>query len=338
MLVLGIESSCDETAASIVKDGKKILSSVISSQIADHSPFGGVVPEIASRKHLEAVSDVVDKAFKDAGAGIEDIDGVAVTKGPGLIGSLLVGFSFAKALVYASGLPWTGVDHLHGHLMSVFLEEKTPEFPYIALLASGGHTSLYHVKSHIDFEIIGRTRDDAAGEAYDKVSKMLGLGYPGGKIIDGLALQGDVRKYTFPRAWLEKGSFDFSFSGLKSAVRRAIEKIPDDEIQNEIPHIAAGFQAAVSDVLIKKSMNALKEYNCRGFALCGGVAANSGLRKGYEAECKKNKTELFLPSFSLCGDNAAMIACAGFYNLKNKITSSLDEEVYARGSFKSRQA
>lgn len=334
MLVLGIESSCDETAASIVEDGKTILSSVISSQIKDHSPFGGVVPEIASRKHLEAVADVVDKAVTEAGVTLDDISGVAVTRGPGLIGSLLVGFSFAKALVYSLNLPWTGVDHLHGHLMSVFLGDDTPEFPYIALLASGGHTSIYLVKSHLEYEIIGRTRDDAAGEAYDKVSKMLGLGYPGGKIIDDLAVKGNPEKYVFPRAWLEKGSSDFSFSGLKSAVRRVIDKIPPDEIENEIHDIAAGFQASVSDVLIKKSINAVKEYKCNSFALCGGVAANRGLREGYEQECKKLGVSLHLPSLSLCGDNGAMIACAGYYRLKNGLYSGLDEEVYARGSFR----
>lgn len=330
MLVLGIESSCDETAASIVEDGKKIYSSIISSQIAVHSPFGGVVPEIASRKHLEAVANVVDEAFKEASLTIKDLDGVAVTRGPGLIGSLLVGFSFAKALVYASGLPWVGVDHLHGHLMSVFLEEKTPEFPYLALLASGGHTSLYLVKSFTDYEIVGRTRDDAAGEAYDKVSKMIGLGYPGGKIIDDLAVQGDKSKYVFPRAWLEKGSFDFSFSGLKSAVRRMIDKIPENELENEIPDIAAGFQDSVSHVLIKKSMLAMEKYNCKNFALCGGVAANSGLRKGYAKECAKKGFNLFLPSISLCGDNAAMIACAGYHLLKKGITADIDSEVYPR--------
>lgn len=334
MLVLGIESSCDETAASVVLDGKKVLSSVVSSQIDDHALFGGVVPEIASRKHLEAVSDVVHQALEQSGTRLEDIYGVAATQGPGLIGSLLVGFCFAKGFSYASNLRFTGVDHLHGHLMSVFLEEKSPEFPYIALLASGGHTSLYLVKDHLNYEIIGRTRDDAAGEAYDKVSKMLGLGYPGGKIIDDLAGEGDPKKHPFPRAWLEKDSFDFSFSGLKSAVRRLIDSIPEDEIEKEIPNIAAGFQESVKDVLVRKSMDAMKHYRCSNFALCGGVAANSGLRSELEKRLPEKGMNLFLPSLSLCGDNGSMIACAGYYRFINENFTSFDDEVYARALFK----
>lgn len=334
MLVLGIESSCDETAASVVEDGRIILSSVVSSQIKDHAKFGGVVPEIASRKHLEAVSDVVDQAFKDAGIKISDLSGVAVTQGPGLIGSLLVGFCFAKALVYSSKLPFTGVDHLHGHIMSSFLGKEAPEFPFVALLASGGHTSLYYVKDYLTYEIIGRTKDDAAGEAFDKVSKMLGLGYPGGKIIDDLALKGDIKKYRFPRAWLDKESLDFSFSGLKSSVRRLIDKIDPKDISDEIFHIAAGFQDSVTDVLVKKSLRALKKYNCSNFVLCGGVAANSGLRKRYEEAFSSKNIKLFMPELSLCGDNAAMIACAGYYRLQNKMFASLNDEVYARALFK----
>ncbi|MGM0418121.1 MAG: tRNA (adenosine(37)-N6)-threonylcarbamoyltransferase complex transferase subunit TsaD [Thermodesulfobacteriota bacterium] len=335
VLVLGIESSCDETAASVVCDGRKVLSSVVSSQINDHLPFGGVVPEIASRKHLEAVSDVVDKALYDAHTDIKDLSCVAVTRGPGLIGSLLVGFCFAKAFVYASGLPWTGVDHLHGHLMSPFLEEESPQFPFIALLASGGHTSLYYVKNYLEYEIIGRTRDDAAGEAFDKVSKMTGLGYPGGKIIDDLSQTGDPEKYKFPRAWLEKDSFDFSFSGLKSAVRRTIDKIPAEDLENEVSHIARGFQDAVTDVLVKKSYLALSKYNCTNFVLCGGVAANSGLREKFKNLSKEKNINLFMPSLSLCGDNAAMIACAGYYRFLNGLTGDFGDEVYARALFKS---
>ncbi|MDY0133235.1 MAG: tRNA (adenosine(37)-N6)-threonylcarbamoyltransferase complex transferase subunit TsaD [Desulforegulaceae bacterium] len=334
MLVLGIESSCDETAASVVLNGKKVLSSIISSQIDDHSLYGGVVPEIASRKHLEAVSDVVFNALDQAGVKSEDLYGVAATQGPGLIGSLLVGFCFAKGFAFASNLKFTGVDHLHGHLMSVFLEEKAPNFPYVALLASGGHTSLYFVEDHLSYEIIGSTRDDAAGEAYDKVSKMLGLGYPGGKIIDEISKNGDPGKYPFPRAWLEKGSFDFSFSGLKSAVRRLIDSIPQDKIEKEIPHIAAGFQDSVKDVLVKKSIMAMEKYKCGDFALCGGVAANSGLRAELGKRLPKKGFRLFLPSVSLCGDNGSMIGCAGYYKfMKNKL-ASFDEEVYPRALFK----
>jgi N6-L-threonylcarbamoyladenine synthase len=334
MLVLGIESSCDETAASVVEDGKKVLSSVISSQIDDHALFGGVVPEIASRKHLEAVSDVLYKALEEAGTEIKDIYGIAATQGPGLIGSLLVGFCFAKGLSYASNLKFTGVDHLHGHLMSVFLEKETPDFPYIALLASGGHTSLYLVKDYLSYEIIGRTRDDAAGEAYDKISKMLGLGYPGGKIIDDLSKKGDPKKYKFPRAWLEKDSFDFSFSGLKSAVRRLIDKIPENMLEKEICHIAAGFQDSVKDILVTKSINAMEKYNCSDFALCGGVAANSALRSELEKKLPNKKMRVFLPSLYLCGDNGSMIACAGYYRFINQKFSDFNDEVYARAIFK----
>lgn len=334
MLVLGIESSCDETAASVVLNGREVLSSVVSSQIEDHALFGGVVPEIASRKHLEAVSDVVDQALKEASIDLKDLYGVAATQGPGLIGSLLVGFCFSKGFACASNLKFTGVDHLHGHLMSVFLGEEAPKFPYIALLASGGHTSLYLVKDYLSYEIIGRTRDDAAGEAYDKVSKMLGLGYPGGKIIDDLSKKGDAGKYVFPRAWLEKESSDFSFSGLKSSVRRLIDVISPDNIENEIADIAAGFQDSVVDVLVKKSMNAMKKYNCSHFALCGGVAANSGLRTALLKKSEKLGFSLYLPSLSLCGDNGSMIACAGYYKFLNGDLGSFDDEVYARALFK----
>jgi len=331
MLVLGIESSCDETAASIVEDGSRLISSVVSSQIMDHSPFGGVVPEIASRKHLEAVSDVVDKAFREADLAFDDVDGVAVTQGPGLIGSLLVGFSFAKAFAYAGKFPWVGVNHLHGHMMSVFLEKETPVFPYISLLASGGHTSIYLVKDYLHYDLLGSTRDDAAGEAYDKIAKMLGFPYPGGQIIDDLSLEGDKSLYKFPRAWLQKGSFDFSFSGLKSAVRRVIEKIPENELKENTPHIAASFQDAVTDVLVRKTINAAKVTGCNCIAICGGVAANAGLRKRFSEACMKENFEFFSPSLKFCSDNAAMIACAGYHKLKNNIFSDMNEEVYARG-------
>ncbi len=330
MLVLGLESSCDETAAAVVCDGTGLLSSVVSSQIADHSIFGGVVPEIASRKHLEAVADVVDKALSMAGISYSDLDGIAVTQGPGLIGSLLVGFSFAKAFAYASGLKWTGVDHLHGHIMSVFLEDNPPEFPFVALLVSGGHTSLYFVRDFLDYEIIGRTRDDAAGEAFDKVSKMLGLGYPGGQIIDKLSSEGDCGKYVFPRAWLEKGSLDFSFSGLKSSVRREIEKTGKENLSFEAAHIAGAFQESVIDVLIKKSLTALEKYKCKNFVLCGGVSANSGLRASCLSYFEKKNIKVFMPSLKLCGDNAAMIACAGYYKMKNNYFSDFEDEVYTR--------
>jgi N6-L-threonylcarbamoyladenine synthase len=336
MKILGIETSCDETAASIVEDGTTILSSVISSQIELHHQYGGVVPELASRKHVENIVPVVEEAFKTAGLSKNDVDAVAVTQGPGLVGALLVGFSFAKAFAYSAGIPFVGVNHLMGHINSVFpvLEKdqrqplKRPEFPFTALLASGGHTSIYYVTSHTDAELLGQTRDDAAGEAYDKVSKMLGLGYPGGKIIDDLAGKGNPQLIKFTRSFLNKKEFDFSFSGIKSAVARYIET--HDDYMSNIPDIVAGFQEAVVDVLAYKLINSAVTRKCGDIAVVGGVAANSRLRERVTFLAKKRGIRVFIPSLDLCGDNAAMIASVGYHYLQKGFVSGHDDDVFSR--------
>ena len=269
MIILGIETSCDETAAAVVVDGTTILSSVVSSQIAVHHPYGGVVPELASRKHIEAIVPVVNEALSTSGIDSKKLDAIAATRGPGLVGALLVGFCFAKSYAFALDIPWIGVNHLEGHINSVFLEADPPPFPFVALLVSGGHTSIYHVTSHTGFELLGQTHDDAAGEAFDKVAKMLGLGYPGGKVIDRLAGEGNPGNIVFPRPFLKKSAFDFSFSGLKTAVLRYIQNHKDDYKQ-QIPDIVAGFQEAVVDVLSHKVINAALKKGCDHIALVGG--------------------------------------------------------------------
>ena len=275
MIILGIETSCDETAAAVVKDGTGILSSVVSSQVKIHGRYGGVVPELASRKHIEAIVPVVDEALSEAGLPLKDIDAVAVTRGPGLVGALLVGFTFAKSLAFALKIPWVGVNHLEGHINSVFLEANPPSFPFVALLASGGHTSIYHITDHLTAELMGQTRDDAAGEAFDKVAKMLDLGYPGGGIIDRLAKQGDPASIRFPRSYLDKETFDFSFSGIKSAVQRYITA-HQDKYSKQIPDIAAGFQEAVLEVLSYKVIRAAVKKGCDRIALVGGLPPTAG--------------------------------------------------------------
>jgi N6-L-threonylcarbamoyladenine synthase len=329
MLTLGIESSCDETAAAVLKDSNQILSSIVASQVDVHSPYGGVVPELASRKHIEAIAPVVDEAIQSAGITASKLDGVAVTQGPGLVGSLLVGFSFAKAFAYAMDIPWIGVNHLEGHINSVFLTQTPPPFPFVALLASGGHTAIYHVTSHTTSTLLGQTRDDAAGEAFDKVSKMLNLGYPGGKIISDMAQKGNPENVFFKRAYLNKNEFDFSFSGLKTGVRRYIEKNPQQSAKNA-SDIAAGFQASVVDVLSFKLFAAAEKMDCRHVAVVGGVAANTNLRKEIEAQAKSKRMTVHIPPLSLCGDNAAMIAVAGYHHLAQGNTSLLDSDVYSR--------
>ncbi|MFC1856706.1 tRNA (adenosine(37)-N6)-threonylcarbamoyltransferase complex transferase subunit TsaD [Thermodesulfobacteriota bacterium] len=329
MIVLGIETSCDETAAAIVKDGTNILSSVVSSQVAVHHPYGGVVPELASRKHIEAIVPVVDEAFKAAGITKTDIDAIAVTQGPGLVGSLLVGFSFTKAYAYGLGIPWIGVNHLEGHINSVFLGSDPPPFPFVALLASGGHTAIYYVSSHRKIELMGQTLDDAAGEAFDKVSKMLGLGYPGGGVIDKLSQKGDPQKIGFPRTYLDKTAFDFSFSGIKTAVNRYIQTHKEDH-HNLIADIAAGFQESVVDVLSFKLLHASRIRNCKHIALVGGVAANNRLRKKVREVANVDGISVHIPSFDLCGDNGAMISAIGYHYLKDGAKGSLADDVYSR--------
>ena len=329
MIILGIETSCDETAASLVTEGTTILSSVVSSQIAVHHPYGGVVPELASRKHIEAIDYVVNDAIHQSGISLNRIDAVAVTQGPGLVGSLLVGFCFAKGFAYALDLPWIGIDHLEGHINSVFLTDNPPPFPFVALLVSGGHTSIYHVKSHTESVLMGQTRDDAAGEAFDKVSKMLGLGYPGGVIIDRLAKQGNGQSIRFPRSYLDKSAFDFSFSGIKTSVNRYIQTHVDI-YKEQVPDIVASFQEAVVDVLAYKIINAAQKKECRHIALVGGVAANSRLRARLMQDASAEGFHVHIPPLDLCGDNAAMIAATGYYYLVEGITSGINQDVYSR--------
>ncbi len=329
MYILGIESSCDETAAAVVQNGTAVLSSTISSQMEVHHRYGGVVPELASRKHIEAIVPVVAEAISDSGLKIRQIDAMAVTRGPGLVGALLVGFSFAKAYAYGLGVPLVGVNHLEAHINSVFLEPDPPPFPFVALLASGGHTGIYYVTSHTAIELMGQTRDDAAGEAFDKVAKLLGLGYPGGGVIDRLAKDGDPQQIAFTRPYLNKADFDFSFSGIKTAVRHYVDKHRAD-VNSRIADIAAGFQAAVVEVLAYKLIHAARIKDCEHIAVVGGVAANSGLRQTVRRDADRRGLKVHIPAVNLCGDNAAMIAAAGFHYLKAGMKVRLSDDVFSR--------
>jgi len=315
MLVLGIESSCDETAAAVVKDGKVVLSNIVFSQIPFHQKFGGVVPEIASRKHLETIISIVREALERAGVSLKDIEGIAVTQGPGLVGSLLVGLSVAKAIAYVYQMPIVGINHLEGHISAVYLE-YTPKYSFIALVVSGGHTSLYQVQERGSYRLLGQTRDDAAGEAFDKVARLLNLGYPGGVIIDRLSQQGKADAIQFPRALSLKSSHDFSFSGLKTAVLNYLLSLKTFPEPDEIPDIVASFQEAVVDVLIEKTFQAAGELKCPSIVVTGGVAANTRLREKMEERGKEDGIAVFIPSHNLCTDNAAMIAVAGNYYLE----------------------
>ncbi|MDA3785873.1 MAG: tRNA (adenosine(37)-N6)-threonylcarbamoyltransferase complex transferase subunit TsaD [Deltaproteobacteria bacterium] len=330
MLILGIESSCDETAAAVMRDDQQLLANVVDSQIAIHAEYGGVVPEIASRKHLENIYPVVTKALADAQIGLDDIDLLAVTAGPGLIGSLLVGLNFVKALALIKKIPFVGVDHMAGHLLSVYLGEAPPEFPFVALIASGGHSSLFHVRDFHDLTLLGRTRDDAAGEAFDKVAKLLDLPYPGGPEIGRIAKKGNPQAITFPRSWLEPGSYDFSFSGLKTSVANQVNKMKKGTQPLPVADISASFQEAVVDVLTQKSIRAAQEMGCKTVVVAGGVAANSRLREMMTLECHKAGLELAMPPVSFCTDNAAMICLAGFHQYQRTAGSPLDLDVYSR--------
>jgi N6-L-threonylcarbamoyladenine synthase len=329
VIVLGIESSCDETAAALVRDGDTILSSVVASQEEVHYRYGGVVPELASRRHMEAILPVMRAALAQAGLGLAEIDAVAATRGPGLIGSLLVGFSFAKALAFALRIPWVGVNHLEAHIHALFLDSNPPRFPFVALLASGGHTGLYFVSSFMSIELLGQTRDDAAGEAFDKVAKMLSLGYPGGAVIDRLARQGDRDRIRFPRPFIEKDSCDFSFSGIKTAVGRYLREHPDSS-PTHVADIAAGFQEAVVEVLVYKLVRAARTKASRRVALAGGVAANSRLRERLRQDAGAAGMEVYLPSARLCGDNAAMVAALGCRLVESGKLAGLEDDVFSR--------
>ncbi len=312
MLVLTIESSCDETAAAVVRDGRQVLSNVVASQVDIHARFGGVVPELASRCHVESILPVIDEALRTAGVALADIEGVGVTRGPGLIGALLVGLSAGKAIAFANNLPLVGLHHMEGHILAALLEHDIP-FPYLALAVSGGHTHLYRVDDIGRYTTISCTRDDAAGEAFDKVSKLLGLGYPGGVHIDRLAARGDARRIEFPRPMMHKG-LDFSFSGIKTAVRNHLQAVPDPD-ERQLEDIAAGFQEAVVDVLSHKSFRAAAESGLERIVVCGGVACNSGLRRRMQEMAGPKNMAVFFPSPALCADNAAMLAVAADHYL-----------------------
>lgn len=311
--ILAIESSCDETAAAVVKNGRTVLSNVISSQIELHKLYGGVVPEIASRKHIEKINQVIEEALEQAGMSLEEMDAIGVTYGPGLVGALLVGVAEAKAIAYAANKPLVGVHHIEGHISANYIENPDLEPPFACLVVSGGHTHLVIVNDYGKYQIIGRTRDDAAGEAFDKVARAIGLGYPGGPKIDKLSKEGNQDAIRFPKAHIEDGPYDFSFSGVKSAVLNYINgaRMKGEPILEA--DIAASFQKAVTDVLVENAMKAVKEFGMKKFAIAGGVASNSALRSAMKAACEKNGVEFYHPSPIFCTDNAAMIGVAAYY-------------------------
>lgn len=327
MLVLGLETSCDETAAAVLKDGDTLLSNVINDQIGIHSKYGGIVPELAGRSHIERVHRVIEEAVQIADVQLRDIDLIAVTKGPGLIGSLLVGLNTAKGLSYGLNIPMVGINHLEGHLLAIFLQKKI-QFPFIALIVSGGHTDLYKVSDFGQYKLLGRTRDDAAGESFDKVGKMLGLSYPGGPVIEKMARNGNGSAHVFPRAYLEKGSLDFSFSGLKTSVRTFLERRKRDaSITLSDEDISAGFQNAVIDVLVDKLIHACKQEKISRIVVSGGVASNGALREAVKKEAQCWGFEASFPDPVFCTDNAAMIACAGYYKFMQD--QNLSEDIKA---------
>lgn len=323
-LILGIESSCDETAASVVRGGREILSNVINTQIDFHKKYGGVVPEIASRKHIESIDAVVEEATKTAGVQFSDLDAIAVTYGPGLVGALLVGVSFAKGLAYALKKPLVPVHHIKGHITANFLAHPDLEPPFICLVASGGHSHIVKVSSYTAFEILGRTRDDAAGEAFDKIARVIGLGYPGGPLIDKLAKEGDKNAFKFPRVRMDKTSLDFSFSGVKTAVINCLHKLDQQGIEYNKADVAASFQDAVTDVLCEHTIEAAKQNNMNTIALAGGVASNSDLRAKMKSMAEKSGISVLFPPPILCTDNGAMIASAGYYAYLNGDFADLD--------------
>ena len=323
-LILGIESSCDETAASVVKNGRTVLSNVISSQIELHKLYGGVVPEIASRKHIEKINQVIEEALKEADVTLDDLDAIGVTYGPGLVGALLVGVAEAKAIAYAKKLPLVGVHHIEGHVSANYIEHPDLEPPFLCLIVSGGHTHLVIVKEYGEFEILGRTRDDAAGEAFDKVARAIGLGYPGGPKIDKLSKEGNPHAIEFPRAKIEGSPYDFSFSGVKSAVLNYLNNacMKGEEVNRA--DIAASFQNAVVEVLVEHTMQAAKDYHMDKIAIAGGVASNGTLRAAMEKACEENGYKFYRPSPIFCTDNAAMIGVAAYYEYKKGVRHGWD--------------
>ena len=321
--ILAIESSCDETAAAVVVDGREVKSNIIYSQIDLHTLYGGVVPEIASRKHVEKINQVIESAIEEAKITWDEIDAIAVTYGPGLVGALLVGVSAAKAIAYAKGKRLIGVNHIEGHIMANFIENPELKPPFMCMVASGGHSHLVCVKDYNEFEIVGRTRDDAAGEAFDKVARAIGLGYPGGPKVDKLAKEGNPHAIEFPRAYMEDAPYDFSFSGLKSAVLNYLNGCEMKHIEINKADVAASFQQAVIDVIVDNSVRAAKDYGCDKLALAGGVASNSSLRLAMKTRCESEKLGFYHPSPIFCTDNAAMIGVAGYYEYINGTSHTL---------------
>lgn len=333
MLMLGIESSCDETAAAVVKDGRKVLSNIISSQVDIHTLYGGVVPEIASRQHIERVNYVIEEALSKACVTLSEVDAISVTYGPGLVGALLVGVNVAKAAAYAAKKPLIGVHHIKGHIAANYIEHSNLEPPFLCLVVSGGHTHLVQVEGYNKFNVIGRTHDDAAGEAFDKVARAIGLGYPGGPKIDKLAKEGNPHAIEFPRAKIDGHELDFSFSGLKSAVLNYLNVCEMKHIEVNKADVAASFQQAVIDILLSRTLRAAKNSKDNRIAVAGGVAANSALRTAMQESCNKNSIELYYPSPIYCTDNAAMIAVQGYYMYMAGERSGLDLNAVANLKF-----
>ena len=332
MLILGIETSCDETSAAIVDD-RNILSNIIATQ-AVHQNFGGVVPEFASRAHIQLLNPIIQKALKNATTTIDEINAIAVTYGPGLAGSLLVGLGVAKGLSLRYDIPFIGVNHLEGHILAIFADQQNITYPFLCLVASGGHTLLIHSSKPLNYEIIGQTIDDAAGEAFDKVAKILQLGYPGGPAIEKTALSGNQKAIKFPIGLEKKGTLNFSFSGLKTAVLYYAQSLEKNELVSQIPDIAASFQTAVIESLLSKSKKAIKLHNCRTFVLAGGVARNKALRLRFQSAMEKLNVDFYVPDPELCTDNAAMIARAGHIRLERGQNSSLELDVIPNLSLK----
>jgi N6-L-threonylcarbamoyladenine synthase len=332
MIILGIDTSCDDTSGAVVEDGRRVLSNVVHSQIKVHHPHGGVVPELASREHLKNIVPVIREALLKAGIEMGALDGIAVTVGPGLVGSLLVGLYYAKALAYTQGIPLIAVNHLEGHILSIFLEDEIPAFPFVALTVSGGHTNLYKVNRYGDYVLMGQTLDDAAGEAFDKVAKVLGLGYPGGAVIENMANKGDKQRIGFPKAYLSNDSLDFSFSGLKTSVALYVKKWRTGSLQDEvtIADIAASFQESVVDVLTHKTMLAREKAETFSVVVTGGVACNNRLRDRLSEAASKKDIRVHYPRPEFCTDNGAMIAIAGYHRLLNGEKAKLSIDVKSR--------